>query len=621
MSSPEVTVSGIDEDSNGSVIHFTSSARRFAVERKDNWYESKIKSSMYPIIHRDPTAVDADFLTAAPAGAPVTAYNDWPKEQINNASIFEYLLDCADGQPYKEFYDFVKNWYQSACAIVYCPEQDDPVIIGSGTLIDWETVVTARHNFEFFPIDRLYARFFLYNSIIKSPGNCLRVNESYLDIPVINKYHAELGRDAGYLKLPSLALDLFKQYAKVLPRRAEAFTSNIPAGHYAMFHFAGGDFLVSIGEVNDGRLCELHNQISIQAGFGASGATIIWKGLDPLPIGCGISVYRIVNDRVQRRIISFSHFSDRAGEGIDEISAPYRTAEEAVSIIFRALDESGYEFLRYTPAAYARVEHPNHDCYMVKKEFPRHCNHHIIPIENLLFLWDYFQKLPKDHEKKICERIDEEAKEKLAKIEKEYQEHIRINCSSDGQVDLEASLTNWKSKKKECNLTKQEIARIKKIKIEEAVKKLYSTFHEILTSLCPLGNVDRTWFAWSFWNLFNGWKIGYRTDDPCKDLSSFPTLDFSEKTKPLHFPLALWGSLKNPENGVHYKIEQLKKASCSHDTRSHQAAEASLLASLKSLSKIWRDTLEENKTIYPYHEDEWQKANGRFDGHPRYKLR
>jgi hypothetical protein len=54
----------------------------------------------------------------------------------------------------------------------------------------------------------------------------------------------------------------------------------------------------------------ISNNISIQAGPGASGATVIWKVYDNVR-GKGISVYRIIDPllggyQVERRVISFA---------------------------------------------------------------------------------------------------------------------------------------------------------------------------------------------------------------------------------------------------------------------------------------------------------------------------
>lgn len=320
--------------------------------------------------------------------APVTDYNNWPKD-IENKSIFPYLARHASINPtqYAEFCDFVEDWYQTSCAVVhYFPGGSE--VIGSGSLIGGNCVSTARHNFNDVPTSHIFVRFFKY-SIFSHKGKMFAQEES-LDIPVIDTCCAINGLDAGYLVLPFLESSTFNKYAKVLPIQQSAFGGNLSPGEYGMFHFADGMHQISTGNMHDCVMGSwLHNDISIQAGPGSSGATVIGKWFDRTE-GCGTSIYRKIGNEwrtsVERRLISFSHFTN-SGATLDSISAPYLYDPHFLPSA-ASFSESGYEYLKWFWQEYAGQggKHPSPAMYNVQDD---HSNHHIIPQGDLFYLWHY----------------------------------------------------------------------------------------------------------------------------------------------------------------------------------------------------------------------------------------
>ena len=204
---------GIQVITNPSTIRRQEAPNLVAYERTDNTYYWRKKPNDFPVILENPIP----FSSSSSIGAPVTVFNEWP-EKLNNASIFPYLLPHKLGAPHKEFYDFVKEWYQSSCAIICRVSPTDNKIIGSGSLISQTDIATARHNFENIPQNQLYVRFFRYLTAETRNPNLLHIEEHFLDIPVINHYKAQSGLDAGYLQIPRIQDEaLFNQYTRVLP--------------------------------------------------------------------------------------------------------------------------------------------------------------------------------------------------------------------------------------------------------------------------------------------------------------------------------------------------------------------------------------------------------------------
>lgn len=601
----------------GETKHPTNKSSSFAYERTNNWYYWENKSNEYSIINESFRAMSTDDSGLA----PLTIYNDWPKS-LKNANIFPYLLTPNNNAKHKEFYKFVQQWYQTSCAIIYDAPHSPCKIIGTGCLTDLAQkgepdnliVATARHNFQDIPIERLFVRFFKYDvGIINS--NRLKIQESYLDMPIIHVNNAEKGLDAGYLVLPALKNNsLFKQYGKILPINVDSNTQPLSSGNYAMFHFAGAKHQISLGEIEPSMNYNLYDDIVIQAGPGASGAAVIWHSFNKTE-GCGISIYRMIkNNSVERRLIAFNEFSNGPRWGGDGIKLPYWKNPSFNIIPTEAFDESGYEFLRYLSEARGlkkRPEHPTNNDFQVAAN---HSNHHIIPIDDLLYLWDYFHTLDKDTLQGIQKIVAIEAKEL-------YEEKNKAMLKEFKSYPRDEYAYRWNNRHKEIQQIEDEVATFKINRFnemyKEQVKNLYFEFHLILYSLLSSydsknDQANRTWFAWSYWNLFKGWKLDYRYDDPAKKPQGS---DFSEKIKPAGYSPRLWKCLKDKPNGLYNQIQELKKL-----PYSNKHVENAVYGSLKALSNEWSQRRQNEKIIHPYNSQEWE-IMGSDDNHPIYRVK
>ena len=585
--------------------HKTFCENSFAYEQKGDWYYWQMKPHDFPVINEDPRPYSQSYGSSSLSFSPVTVHNNWP-EKLENASIFPYLMghSSIDSVKYGGFCEFVQEWYKSSCAVVYYSDSGESKIIGSGSLIGINdknltmTISTARHNFEYFPIGNLYARFFQYQVTLTNNNNWLQVCENYLDVPICDLYRAVDGLDAGYLISPLLQnSNVFFQYAKVLHTNLSIFDGNLSDGQYAMFHFAGGKPQISIGNVETTQIgSDLFDTIAIQAGPGASGAAIIQKSLDRVR-GGGISIYRMVNGGyVVRRIINFSQFNQK-DRWIDEISAPYNDGFLPISGIFQIispgmLEESGYEFLRWLDEAHGKrrgingdkFSKPKYDIYKVENE-AYHSTHHIIPIDNMLYLWDYFYRLDEE----TCNIIRDQVKEEASFSSKKYNQKLD---------------------------RKNRYSKLYK----KVLERQYGKFHLLLDNLCPSFYEKNTkielkhqkGFAWSLWNLFKGWNGTNRIDDPAVVALQNHSIDFSEKTRPKNFNEDLWEYVK----ALNDQIQILKKIKTLDTT-----IENNIYLVLLNLEQTWKQLPKQaRRTIYSFNEEEW-KLMGKRDGHSVYRVK
>ena len=517
--------------------------------------------------------------------------NNWPND-LANASLFPYLIEGSDvSDIYLEFCAFVQKYYKSSCAIVYYPENGYPKIIGSGSLIKESRVATARHVFEGVDLSRLYARFFDYAVTNTTRSDCLRVIENYIDIPVVSPIRAASGLDAGYLDLVNIPRELVSRFMRILPTTSGQYTdgfTTLPPGYYAMFHFAGGKHLLSTGHVKSLSFGSfLHNNINIDAGTGASGAAIIQKNFERIA-SHGISIYRnILNDmgerRVERRIIPFERFSN-AGAINDYISAPYVDPSFCI-VPPTSLEESGYEFLKWhwSFSSEGGANRPNSVIYDLSPQYPdQHSNHHIIPRGDLWFLWEYF----------------------ATSARKQVEETVKSEV-------LEA-------KRKGKSIKFDKTARINELLAQE--ERRYASIRHTLNQLSPEWPTPRDHqarrFAWSYWNLFKGWKGEFRLDDPVRD-----GFDRSEKRKPKNFNKRLWESLKSQNVGLYDCIQALRAASKRGLTSPYILE--NLENALNNIYSAWASFQKSNRTIYIFDEDEWEEVG--YLAHPTdhtlYKLK
>jgi len=245
----------------------------------------------------------------------------------------------------------------------------------------------------------------------------------------------------------------------------------------------------------------------------------------------------------------------------------------------------------------ARVASPSDGVYSVNTA---HSNHHIIPIADLLYLWDYFHHLHEDEKNtirhKVGKFVEQEKKNRVLNLQKEIEEYYSV-----GEKDKK-----WKEGLSSIKFDM--IARKKNLGddfVQNKILNLYVNYHTLLISLSPGGRNDRSWFAWSFWNLFQGWSRDYRTDDPSRNKNG---RDFSEQVKPLHFDQQLWGAVKK----LFSQIQLLKK-----QVVPDQQVETNICISLTNLHSLWA---RQPQQIHQYNENEWQNM-GQQGGHFVCRLR
>ncbi len=566
-----------------------------------NTYLWRVVHHVSPIVNQVPRGMESDFgQENILSFTPISTYNAWP-EEVDNASIFPYL-NQDQIQEHPEFSAFIKNWHQSACAIVY-KNGATHKMIGSGILVANTVIATARHNFDNIPCDNLYVRFFHFEVTNTSSPHYLFIKERHLDIPVISKNNANYGVDGGYLQIPTLRdISVFNRYAKIIPANFNPIHSALPSGDYAMFHFSGGKPQVSVGTIHASSFgTALHDNAFIQGGPGASGAGVIWKSFNSVT-ALGVSIYRFIHaGNIQRRIIQFPQFTLRVFS--DGISDPYRYNPSFMMIPVSALNEDGYEFLRYRLEDYKgrRVDHANHAEYPVREH---HSNHHIIPISDLLYLWDYFNTLDSQSDIEVRRLVSTEVQNKKWALQTELQNEINQFYSHEREQHFR---TGHAQISERLNRFAEERYRVL---YGQKVFKKYYVFHWVFASLSPSFQNNANAFAWSFWNLFKGWERRYRTDDPADGC----TLDFSEKTRPISFSHTLWACIKDDQAGLYRRIQQLKATATPNE-----ANLTTMYNCLTTLAQEWEKRRLTERKIHRYRESDWDRM-GQKDGHEVYQV-
>ena len=117
-----------------------------------------------------------------------------------------------------------------------------------------------------------------------------------------------------------------------------------PEGHVAMFHFANGEFKLSVAYVDADNYFTFQQMIFAAAGDGASGAGLIWQQLDgTVSIGA-----HSVNKRAdnQRAIIQSAQFNTCFHLPTPE-TAPYHTKYDQSQTLAKGPNGEGPEFIRY----------------------------------------------------------------------------------------------------------------------------------------------------------------------------------------------------------------------------------------------------------------------------------
>lgn len=567
----------------------------------------------YPTQARVPTISEGplpfNFSKFSSLNAPLSeVHNDWP--EISNGSIFPYLIEESSSD---SFCRFVKNTYKTSCAVICYKENNVPFVIGSGGYVDgsWirlnEGVVsTARHNFQGRDITQLYVRFYNYEVRKIYRNRLLHVTENYIDVPVRQAMIARNGFDAGILCLHDFPEDLRRKYTHMVsPAIYTDDFATMPDGKYALFHFAGGHHLISVGHIFSPPMGSwINSNVGIEAGDGASGAVMLQKNFRTA--AHGISVYRHVNNSgvgryVERRVIPFSQFNQQAIG--DCISAPYQDGNFIVRSAL-SLASDGYEFLRWMNCKHIDrrhiydesgrkkpiFEHPDDPEYYLPDP-GNMSNHHIIPIDHLLFLWEYVHNDTLDEftASEIIRSVDKQ------KVQEDVNNAIRAEQYKQGydkkKRENDARLRHtdgvFKDEYKE-RINAEYNKRIKIIYVER-VKKRYHPLKKLIKNLTPVCP-DKTWFAWSWWNLFKGPKM--REDDPSRD-----RIDKSEKNMPLNFNSNLWRAVKNLDASIKKLIIQ----SQSRNIKNILMAEDEIKKNLSLLENVW----EKPRKIHPYDDREW----------------
>ena len=258
------------------------------------------------------------------AGAPISVHYNWP--ELESISINSVLLRTDS------IGDFARNWYKSACAIVFQPyDSAERIIVGTGSLIADNTVRTARHVFENGD-GYYYCRFFDFNNN----------QTSFLDRSIFgNIKQAEAGVDLADIPLKSLNKNDFQKYCKVIYAVND---DQHPEGHVVMFHFANGEFKLSVAYVDADDYFTFQQRIFAAAGDGASGAALIWQQLDgTVSIGAH-SVYNHGDN--QRAIIQAAQFNTCFHLPTPE-SAPYHPKYDQSQTLAKGPNGEGPEFVRY----------------------------------------------------------------------------------------------------------------------------------------------------------------------------------------------------------------------------------------------------------------------------------
>jgi hypothetical protein len=123
-------------------------------------------------------------------------------------------------------------------------------------------------------------------------------------------------------------------------------------------------------------------------------------------------------------------------------------------------------------------------------------------------------------------------------------------------------------------------------------------------------------FAWSCWNLFNGWNSTYRTDDPKRDYK-----DRNEKVRPLSFNPQLWECVQ----ALYGQIRNLKSFNNPKTIKDVEAilkAENGLFNCLSNLNERWKAYLKNRNhaRIHLYDSADWEFSGNAY-GHHLYMLK
>jgi hypothetical protein len=558
----------------------------------------------------------------APHFTPLTELNNWP-EKLANQDIVPLLLSAETLQTlgFKDDFirlgEFVKEWHSCSCAVLYHSEEG-PLIIGSANYVGELKISTARHVYDELKNSQLSVRFFKYHIIPMSRdqfgGLRVFVRQNYIDVRITARMNAKSGLDAGLLSLHPDAKQLVAEYARELPCRGldkiesthSTRISSLLMGVYALFHFAGGNSFVSVGRVDapPSGASWIKPVVDVFSGPGSSGAAAIGKYGSKV-LGEALHICRPQDaDYDNRCFIEFSNILKLAS--YDDIQAPYKVKEQLGLFNEASLNRDGREFLKYNAARHGarrrkkNFNAPDHQQYRFERygeNFKDKLqNHHIIPIDDMIYLYEYFSSLDERTRFAICNKAKNDASsvatlQRQAPFGEYTQDMKRIKKEQESsQLDLRDEY------------------------YKNEVVRRYSDVHQLIKKLTPgereyypfvtrdeinPAHESKKYFAYAFWNLFQGYKE--RSDDPKDD----QTTDYSEKNKPKSFNGTLWPLLKHEKRGLYSRLKLLQHLS-RQGVRNPDviSIEGAVVESLRSILAHTRGP----GSIHPFAQTDWEVA-------------
>lgn len=494
----------------------------------------------------------------------------WPFDirYLKDISILPFLLPIEPDDPLRLLKKFVQRYYYSACALMINVDGEE-VVIGSASasrVHGW--VVTSSKNYERLDAEErklLFARFYLY-SVVKDEQSNIKVEESYVDFKV--------ARAVDFPFQPFIRLELFVPQS--LEYGVALFTakcleynesSTTPMGLCAFFHFIHDRLHLSMMHFNGAALeGELDSKVS--------GVALI-------------------------------NFSERRGEVNSLLSVSERlpfwvlcergfrwndipdTTPKAVPLKLVKLDPRCHPIKAWIGNEFKllRAKKPSDPEYKVGAL--QSC-HHIIPLTDLRYLWQFLHENEPIKRRAIQEEVLKSAEERFPE-KKVGQDH-------SGEL---------KRQRNEFYL--EEFER----KSQAVLQGRYGEFLKILYELCPPApdgqkpkNEGR--FVWSWWNLFKGWSN--RADDPKNST-------FYEYARPCSFSTELHTLLVGKPDGLYWQIQRLKKVTLYAE---FQKCEADLYKTLQAIQRFWQT--QKPQRIAPFDANDWEKV-GYDENEPVYRLK
>lgn len=564
-------------------IFQTKTPGRVGIHQSNNWYYRDAMNNG-PALLEPPRPY---YPLNQSRGTPLSALNRWP-EKCDNANIFEFFFEPPASSPYKDFYQFVRQHYQCSCAIVVENSMGMRKISGSGGLTHYNQrlqVVTARHVVEHVANENIFVRFFRYKVGELAGRDC--IIESSIDLPVLDKVIASEGVDGCYLTFAEpVDENLFAQHTCLVEGYNTAVMQSLPAGRYALFHFAYGQHLISLGEIKTTKYLHLHDNIRIQAGSGASGAMLLHH-VDGSPTKSrGISIYRFRKDGYcDNRLLAYQTFVQ--ARAIDDITAPFRIGIEASDIRQHDFEQAGYEYVdweRYLAGGgVAREESPGLPMYGV---LANHSNHHILPIRYLQYLWDYFHL---NYDRGNGDEFQIPYARRLREVDSDkiYKEAVDVCRINPGLFSCDKLVAE---------------------KTAALFKKRYAKTSKVLDNLCwPLAPSGDN-LAWANWNLFKGWNRTIRGgEDPG---------DKPEPNKPPTFDVNLWGYIDKLKLAL-LDLSAINSRNRQRNVREEKACSEALRKLqhyVQSSADFQRKVREQGHFIHLYSVADWDKQ-GHKNGH------